>query len=78
MTREKEISIKDRNESTACEALMAGLRSAIVLKYMVLVKEDISYPDLITEIRGHIQAKRPLIWRQAISARISFWKKNTK
>ncbi|KAL5547074.1 hypothetical protein UlMin_006761 [Ulmus minor] len=30
----EEMSVKDRNDSTACGALMAGLRSATVLKYM--------------------------------------------
>ncbi|KAL5564759.1 hypothetical protein UlMin_027923 [Ulmus minor] len=46
----EEMSVKDRNDSTACGALMAGLRSATVLKYMVSIKEDVSYPELISEI----------------------------
>ena len=54
----EEISLEDRNESTACGALMACLRSTTILKYMVLVKEDISYPKLIMEIRHHIQAEK--------------------
>ena len=37
---------------------MAGLRSATVLKYMISVKEDISYPELISEVRRHIQAEK--------------------
>ena len=37
---------------------MAGLRSAIVLKYMISIKEDISYPELIIEIHCHTQAKK--------------------
>ncbi|KAL5540749.1 hypothetical protein UlMin_044072 [Ulmus minor] len=52
------MSVKDRNDSTACGALMAGLRSATVLKYMVSIKEDVSYPELISEVRRHIQAEK--------------------
>ncbi|KAL5544796.1 hypothetical protein UlMin_008580 [Ulmus minor] len=52
------MSVKDRNDSTACRALMAGLRSATILKYMISIKEDISYPELISEVRRHIQAKK--------------------
>ncbi|KAL5548582.1 hypothetical protein UlMin_003813 [Ulmus minor] len=52
------MSVKDRNDSTACGSLMAGLRSATVLKYMISVKEDISYPELISEVRRHIQAEK--------------------
>ncbi|KAL5583083.1 hypothetical protein UlMin_015525 [Ulmus minor] len=37
---------------------MAGLRSATVLKYMVSIKEDVSYPELISEVRHHIQAEK--------------------
>ncbi|KAL5546050.1 hypothetical protein UlMin_005737 [Ulmus minor] len=40
----EEISIKDRNDSTDCRALMAELSIATILKYMTLVKEDIYYP----------------------------------
>ncbi|KAL5564639.1 hypothetical protein UlMin_027803 [Ulmus minor] len=54
----EEMSVKDRNDSTACGALMARLRSATVLKYMVSIKEDISYPELISEVRRHIQAEK--------------------
>ncbi|KAL5540020.1 hypothetical protein UlMin_043975 [Ulmus minor] len=52
------MSVKDCNDSTACGALMAGLRSATVLKYMISVKEDISYPELISEVHRHIQAEK--------------------
>ena len=52
------MSVKDYNNSTACGVLMAGLRSAIVLKYMVSIKEDISYPELISEFRCHVQAEK--------------------
>ena len=52
------MSIKDRNDSSTCGALMAGLRSTTVLKFMISVKEYISYPELITEICRHIQAKK--------------------
>ncbi|KAL5553983.1 hypothetical protein UlMin_041384 [Ulmus minor] len=54
----EEMSVKNRNDSTACGALMAGLRSATVLKYMVSIKEDVSYPELISEVRRHIQAEK--------------------
>lgn len=54
----EEMSVKDRNDSTACGALMAGLRNSTVLKYMVSIKEDINYPELIIEIRRHIQAEK--------------------
>ncbi|KAL5553184.1 hypothetical protein UlMin_040585 [Ulmus minor] len=54
----EEMSVKDRNDSTACGALMAGLRSATVLKYMVSIKKDVSYPELISEVRRHIQAEK--------------------
>ncbi|KAL5554168.1 hypothetical protein UlMin_041569 [Ulmus minor] len=53
----EEMSVKDCNDSTACEALMDGLRSATFLKYMISVKKDISYPELISEVRCHIQAE---------------------
>ncbi|KAL5574245.1 hypothetical protein UlMin_023842 [Ulmus minor] len=52
------MSVKDRNDSTTCGALMAGLRSATVLKYMVSIKEEISYSELISEVRRHIQAEK--------------------
>ncbi|KAL5581616.1 hypothetical protein UlMin_014058 [Ulmus minor] len=52
------MSVKDRNDSTACGALMAALRSTTVLKYMVSIKEDVSYPELISEVRRHIQAEK--------------------
>ena len=52
------MSIKDRNDSITCGALMASLRSTIVLKYMISVKEDISYLELIMEICLHIQAEK--------------------
>ncbi|KAL5560216.1 hypothetical protein UlMin_036427 [Ulmus minor] len=54
----EEKGVKDRNDSTTCGALMAGLRSATILKYMISVKEEISYPELISEVRRHIQAKK--------------------
>ena len=38
----EEMSVKDRNDSIVCGALMAGLRSVTVLKYTVSIKEDIS------------------------------------
>ena len=51
------MSVKDQNYYTARGVLMAGLKSATVLKYTVLVKEDISYLELITKIRCHIRAE---------------------
>ena len=54
----EKMGVKDRNSSTTCGALMVGLRSATVLKYMISIKEDISYPELITEIRCHIQVEK--------------------
>ncbi|KAL5550479.1 hypothetical protein UlMin_000655 [Ulmus minor] len=54
----EEMSVKDCNDSTACGALMAGLRSVTVLKYMISVKEDISYPELISKVRRHIQDEK--------------------
>ncbi|KAL5553824.1 hypothetical protein UlMin_041225 [Ulmus minor] len=44
----EEMSVKNRNDSTACGVLMARLRSATVLKYTVSIKEDVSYPELIS------------------------------
>ena len=54
----EEMSVKERNDSTACEALMARLRNATVLKYMISVKDNISYLELIIEILYHVQAER--------------------
>ena len=54
----KEMSAKDCNDSTAYGAFMASLKSTTVLKYIVSVKEDISYLELITKIRCHIQAEK--------------------
>ncbi|KAL5577820.1 hypothetical protein UlMin_019519 [Ulmus minor] len=54
----EKMGVKDRNDSTACGVLLAGLRSATILKYMISIKEDISYPELISEIRRHIQAEK--------------------
>ena len=52
------MNVEDRNDSTACGALMARLRNATVLKYMISIKDDISYPELIIEINCHVQAER--------------------
>ena len=54
----EKMGVKDRNDSTACGALMDELRSATILKYMISIKEDISYPKLISEIRCHIQVEK--------------------
>ena len=50
----EEMDVKDQNESIDYVALMVRLRNTIVLKYMVLIKDNIYYPKLITEIRCHI------------------------
>ena len=52
------MNVKDRNDSTTCGGLMAGLRGTIFLKYMVSIKKDVSYLELITKVRRHIQANK--------------------
>ena len=37
---------------------MAGLRNATVLKYMISIKDNIYYPELIIEIRCHFQVDK--------------------
>ena len=37
---------------------MAQLRRKTILKYMIFIKEDITYPELITKIHHHIQPKK--------------------
>lgn len=37
---------------------MAGLRNTIALKYMISIKDNIFYPELITEICHHVQVER--------------------
>ena len=37
---------------------MDALKSMAILKYMVYVKEDITYPKLITKISNHIQVNK--------------------
>ena len=54
----EEMRVKDQNESITYGTHMAGLRNTTVLKYMILVKDDISYPELFTEIRRHFQVER--------------------
>ena len=54
----EEMSIKDQNDATTCGALMVGLRNETVLKYMVFIKDNISYPELITKICNYVQVER--------------------
>ena len=54
------MNIQDGSDAATSGALMAGLRNSTVLKYLVSVgKPDmVSYPELITEIRRHIDAEK--------------------
>ncbi|KAL5544988.1 hypothetical protein UlMin_008772 [Ulmus minor] len=54
------MNVQDRSDAAASGALMAGLRNSTVLKYLVLVgkPDTVSYPELITEIRRHIDAEK--------------------
>ncbi|KAL5569070.1 hypothetical protein UlMin_025645 [Ulmus minor] len=51
---------RNRSDAAASGALMAGLRNSTVLKYLVSVgkPDTVSYPELITEIRRHIDAEK--------------------
>ena len=51
------MKVKDCNDSTACGAFMAKLGSSTVLNYMVSIRKDFTYPELIIEIHRHVQAK---------------------
>ena len=54
------MNVKDRSDATTNRALMARLRNSTVLKYLVSVKkpDTVSYPELINEIRCHIDAEK--------------------
>ncbi|KAL5542323.1 hypothetical protein UlMin_010033 [Ulmus minor] len=56
----EEMNVQDRGDVIASGALMAGLRNSTVLKYLVSVgkPDTVSYPELIAEIRRHINAKK--------------------
>ena len=54
----EEMIVKDHNDSTTCGVFMAELKSATVLKYMVYVRKYLIYPELIIEIRHHVQAEK--------------------
>ncbi|KAL5554142.1 hypothetical protein UlMin_041543 [Ulmus minor] len=56
----EEMNVQDRSDAAASGALMAGLRNSTVLKYLVSVgkPDTVSYPELITEIRCHIDAEK--------------------
>ncbi|KAL5539722.1 hypothetical protein UlMin_043851 [Ulmus minor] len=56
----EEMNVQDRSDAAASGALMAGLRNSTVLKYLVSVgkPDTVSYPELITEIRRHIDAEK--------------------
>ena len=71
----EEMSVKDRNDSTTYRALMARLKNATVLKYfisVISVKDDISYPELITKIRHHVQVERTFDLEATSSAKTYF------
>ena len=54
------MNVQDRSDAVASGALMARSRNSTVLKYLVSVgKPDIVlYPELINEIRHHIDAEK--------------------
>ena len=54
------MNVQDRSDVAASGALMAGLRNSTVLKYLVSVGKPntVSYPELIDEIRRHINAEK--------------------
>ncbi|KAL5554501.1 hypothetical protein UlMin_041902 [Ulmus minor] len=56
----EDMNVQDRSNDAASGALMAGLRNSTVLKYLVSVgkPDTVSYPELITEIRRHIDAEK--------------------
>ncbi|KAL5573118.1 hypothetical protein UlMin_022715 [Ulmus minor] len=56
----EEMNVQDRSDVAASGALMAGLRNLTVLKYLVSVRkpDTMSYPELINEIRRHIDAEK--------------------
>ncbi|KAL5576657.1 hypothetical protein UlMin_018356 [Ulmus minor] len=56
----EEMNVQDRSDAAASGALMAGLRNSTVFKYLVSVgkPDTVSYPELITEIRRHIDAEK--------------------
>ncbi|KAL5542557.1 hypothetical protein UlMin_010267 [Ulmus minor] len=56
----EEMNVQDRSDAAASGALMVGLRNSTVLKYLVSVgkPDTMSYPELITEIRRHIDAEK--------------------
>ncbi|KAL5547487.1 hypothetical protein UlMin_002718 [Ulmus minor] len=56
----EEMNVQDRSDAAASGALMVGLRNLTVLKYLVSVgkPDTVSYPEIITEIRHHIDAEK--------------------
>ncbi|KAL5570453.1 hypothetical protein UlMin_027028 [Ulmus minor] len=56
----EEMNVQDRSDAAASGALMARLRNSTVLKYLVSVGKPntVSYPELIDEIRHHINAEK--------------------
>ena len=54
------MNVQDRSDAAASGAPMARLRNSTVLKYLVSVGKPnmISYPELIVEIRRHIDAEK--------------------
>ena len=54
----EEMNVRDQSDATSTGALMAGLRYSTMLKYMVSISENATYPELSTEICRHIEAKK--------------------
>lgn len=56
----EEMNVQNRSDAAASRALVAGLRNSTVLKYLVSVgkPDTVSYPELISEIRRHIDAEK--------------------
>ena len=54
------MNVQDRSDAATSGALMVGLRNSTILKYLVSVGklDTVSYPELISEIRRHIDAEK--------------------
>ena len=54
------MNVKDKSDAAASGALMVGLRNSTVLKYFLSVgkPDTVSYPELIAEIRRHIDVEK--------------------
>ena len=56
----EKMNVQDRSDAATSRALMVGLRNSTILKYLVSVGKPnaVSYPELIAEIRRHIDAEK--------------------